>query len=160
MPSLSESPFPQGQLRTLWEAITLQLTSDPILSGGVQEWQLWTGDTEDVMPVPFIALPALRLTPSGGQFRWSDELSFEGTMILTFDLAVPGTRASDLMDFWECIKNPLAAPDFLTNVLIPLRCWNVTSTAPTIKPGLWGGQQGIESSGVMTLSLNINSSDR
>jgi hypothetical protein len=160
MPPLEESPFPQGQLRTLWEAITIQLTSDPILSGAVQEWQLWSGTPEDVMPVSFQSLPALRLTPSGGQFKWGDELSFEGTMILTIDLAVAGTRATDLMDFWECIKNPLAAPEFLTNVLVPLRCWCVTSTSPTIKPGMWGGQMGIESTGVMTLSLNIDSSNR
>jgi hypothetical protein len=156
---LEDSPFPRGQLSTLWDAITLQLTTDPILSGGVEEWQLWSGDQEDVMPVAFNRLPALRLTPSSGQFAWSDETSFEGTMILTFELAVPGTRAGDLMDFWECIKNPLSNNAFLSSTLIPLRCFSVIMTAPSIKPVTFAGKQGIESTGVMTLRLNLDSGD-
>src|SRR3954452_4704517 len=96
----TETRFKKGSVSKIWEAFLSQLTQDPELASGVVTWQTWTGEPEDTTEVSFDELPALRLTPSAGQFAWTDETRYEGPFVLTLELGVPSTRAQDLFDFW------------------------------------------------------------
>jgi hypothetical protein len=153
---VGETRFKPGRISALWERFKLQLQSDPELASGVATWQMWDGNEEDTADVSYDMLPLLRLTPSAGGFAWTDETRYAGPFVMTFDIGVPSTRAADLFDFWEAIKNAIAPTTSFLGVMISLGCYQVTMTSPALSPQLFDGAQGLSGRGTITLSLNVD----
>lgn len=165
MPPLLPSPFPDGQITTLWKVILDQLTQDPLLSRAVREWQVWSGTPDDTTHLDFSQFPALRLTPAQAQWRWSDEQRFDGPLTLRIVLAVQGRRAADLFNFWEAAGRALSR--YATSVhdpnqgyfgdwLIQYGCYQVTMTGPAFEPLLTAVAEGLQATGTITFSFNLD----
>ena len=156
MPSpVRSSPFPESEFTKLWNAVILRLSSSPYL-GKVKGAELWQGGAASTDPFSLDEMPALRVTPAAGSFKWADECRFDGPFILEIRFAVRGVRASDLFDFWQAVARALAPSNAFMEILQPLGVYNVTMTAPALRPKLICDGQAIEAEGHITLLTNVS----
>jgi hypothetical protein len=156
MPSpVKSSPFPESEFTRLWKAVVLRLSTSPYLNR-VKGSELWEGGAASTDPFALDELPALRVTPAGGAFTWADECRFQGPLILEIRYAVRGSRASDLFDFWQAVARSLSPTNEFMDILYPLGCYNVTMSAPALRPKLICDGQAIEAEGHITLLTNVS----
>lgn len=152
---LPPSPFPEAQLTKVWNFIIREISRSPHLTK-VKPFQAWQGGAASVEAFAFDELPALRITPAGGDWRWADECRFDGPFILEVRIAVKGTRASDLIDFWAVVTQAIRPSNELMDRLQPLGPYKITPTAPALRPKLICEGQGIESNGHITILTNVD----
>lgn len=106
--------FPDSPEAVVWDKFKTVLTSDAVLKAGVKDWRVLDGrghDAEDWPPPEPAGLPALRVTPQLGVSQWASESQHEVRLPIAFDMAVPGTEAADLMNFWGAIRSAVFPQD-------------------------------------------------
>lgn len=155
MPPLPRSPFPESQITKLWRFVVRELAASPYLAR-VKTTEAWEGGAVSVLPVTLAELPALRVSPAAGAWKWADECRFDGPFILDVRIAVAGARASDLIDFWSAVAKAIRPTNELMTRLQPLGCYHLTPSAPAFRPRLICDGQAIEAEGQITLLTNVN----
>lgn len=156
MPPTPTPIFPDGSLVRIWDALLLKLQTDPTLKRGVKTWQTFGGDSDDLATIPLDALPALRLTPGVGDFRWADECRYDGPFYIGIEYAVPRKSVRELMNFWQYVAKALRWNTAMQDHFLPLGVYNLVMSTPAIAPRPIASGQGLASEGRITLSINLD----
>lgn len=98
---------------TAYGRFLMLLQSDPTLKRTVATWIL--GDSPDFNlnfepPSPDM-LPWARLTPRGESFRRMPLRTFDQTISVLLELAVPGASARDRWRYWQAWRRAIFCPD-------------------------------------------------
>lgn len=160
-PSFVDRPiWPQCNLSKALDLVLAQLRADPILSAGVRRWQVWDGGKDDVTPIGWTDLPAVRITGSLGASQWSDEASHRFPLTLRFELFQKGTRQQHLFDFWHAVFHSLFPIDGSTVFLEKLYAvgtFQRTIVGPSPEPRDFdGGGLGLYGQGQIVLQIRID----
>jgi hypothetical protein len=154
MPPLPPSPFPTSPLTKIWMFVVNELAESRWLNK-VKGSEHWRGGAVSTQPFTLAELPAIRVTPAGGSWDWADECRWNGPFTLEVRIAVPGTRTSDLLDFWYAVTQAIRPTNELMDRLQPLGPYNITPTSPALRPALICDGQAIESYGIITIKTNV-----
>jgi len=141
-------PLAKSPRSQIWEKVlaTLQASGTP-LARFVRTFRALEGSVNDLAEGPLGApsnlteelMPWLRVSLVGTHAEWLAELQHKSSMIFVFELALPGTRITDLLDYWTAIEQQLFPGDnALLNALIPFGVFSKTIRDPAVTPRLIG----------------------
>jgi len=104
MPNI-DLPLTDSIETLIYRVITTKLSNDPVLTRVVRTMHLYLGSRSDSEPVGDVnSLPYLLVYPGPNPSDTATERHSESTMIVTFEIGINGTNASDLLNLWSAIR--------------------------------------------------------
>jgi hypothetical protein len=99
--------LPNAAEQLAFRCVDQILRSDPVLSGLKVSFRSWTGAPEDILDPTFATCPYLRISPKSGQSKWATEQQHQVDLVIGIQVAVAGSDADQLFNFWGAVRTAL-----------------------------------------------------
>lgn len=99
--------LPNSSEKLAFRCVDQILRSDPVLSTTVKGWRSWKGEPEDILDPTFATCPYLRISPRSGVSKWASEQQHQVNLVIAIQVAVAGSDADQLFNFWQAVRNAI-----------------------------------------------------
>jgi hypothetical protein len=140
--------LPDGPETIAFDAILKVFKNDPVLERLVRTLVIWDGSITDTSEPAVSMCPFLKVSPFPTESFWITEGQHFGPLMLRVQCAVVGTRAREILNFWNAVRTailPVAGSTQNAVVVPALTAAGVTK--PTVQMSAYGwvgtGEDGV-----------------